>query len=261
LESRTVTEHPSFRNPQIAEALCEIHYTLAPGTPWRPTAPGAFFKELQSDYPELEPMPEQGVVLVFGPDGVPVQHLTPPRIKFKLKHGTRPFLLQISEQTLSLNVLPPYPGWSGFKSELAHRWPNFVKTVNPQAITRIGLRYINRIARRSADEKPSYWLKSSEYVAAITLKSGPGFLARSESRLDSHNRLLVTVAHDTSHHGGGIHGSLLLDLDRIIEKEIRTEWQEIEATIQALHDSVWEVFSAACGKNLEKLLKGEVKNA
>jgi uncharacterized protein (TIGR04255 family) len=255
-----VGEHPSYPNPQIAEALCEFHYTLAPAAAWKPAAPGALFKEFQSDYPELEPITEQGVTLIIPPDGVPVQQLNPPRIRFQLKHGTKPFLLQISEQILSLNALPPYPGWSSFKDELALRWPKFLELVKPHTITRVGLRYINRIARRSAEEKPIYWLKRCDYIPSITLGSGPGFVARSESRLDGENRLLVTVAHDRSSVATAAHGSLLLDIDRIVEKQIGNEWKAIDATLQTLHDEAWEVFNAACGENLEKLLKGEALN-
>jgi len=255
-----VAEHPSYPNPQIAEALCEIHYSLAPPAAWKPTIPGVLFKELQSDYPELEPITGQGVMLIIGPDGVPVQQLSPPLIRFKLKHGTKPFLLQISERTLSLNVLPPYPGWPSFKDELSLRWPKFLEVVKPDTITRIGLRYINRIPRRAAEEKPSYWLKSCDYIPAVTLKSGSGFLARSESRLDGENRLLVMVAHDKGSAGAGAHGSLLLDIDRIVEKQIGTEWKGIDATIKTLHDGAWEVFSAACGENLVRLLQGEKLN-
>lgn len=260
LEELAVAEHPSYPNPQIAEALCEIHYSLAPTATWKPTVPGALFKELQYDYPELEPMTGQGVMLVIGPDGVPVQQLSPPQVRFKLKHGTKPFLLQISERTLSLNVLPPYPGWPGFRDELALRWPKFLELVKPDTITRIGLRYINRIPRRATEESPSYWLKSCDYIPAVTLKSGSGFLARSESRLDRENRLLVTVAHDKGRGGTDTHGFLLLDIDRIAEKQIGTEWNDVDATIKTLHDGAWEVFSAACGENLERLLQGKKLN-
>jgi len=225
--------------------------------PWKATAPGALFKKLQPDYPEFEPVTEQGIAIVVGPDGIPQQQLTPSRVRFSLKHRSEPFLIQISDQILSINVLPPYPGWQAFKAELERRWPDFMETVTPHVISRIGLRYINRIARRSADESPNSWLRSNDYIAETALRSGPGFLGRTECRIDGQNRLLVTIAHDRHTTGGALHGALVLDIDRIVEREIAADWAAVEAEMWRLHDDVWKVFSSAKGDNLENLLRGE----
>ena len=55
--------HPSYPNPQIAEAVCEFRFSLQPGAPWQATSLGELFKVLHPTYPQLEPVTEQSVEL------------------------------------------------------------------------------------------------------------------------------------------------------------------------------------------------------
>jgi len=250
-------DHPNYRNPQVAEALCEIHYALAPEHPWKPTAPGDLFKRFQTDYPELEPISEQGVILSIGPDGAPIQQLVAPKLRFKLKHATEPYLIQISQQNFTFNALQPYPGWVKFRAEIAKRWPDLVDVVKPATVTRIGLRYINRIIRLSAQEKPAYWFNPSDYVATAALQSEAGFLNRMESRLSAENRVLVTLAHDQSTVDNAKYGAVLLDIDVIVEKEIPAHWPKIIEEMRQLNQRAWHVFDQLRGPNLDALLNKE----
>jgi uncharacterized protein (TIGR04255 family) len=250
-------KHPHYPNAQIAEALCEIHYALAPGQSWRPTAPGELFKRFQAEYPELEPITEHGVLLTIGADGVPTQQLAPPRLRFKLTHGSRPFMMQISEQTFTLNVLSPYPGWVAFNLELASRWPAVLDVIKPSKITRIGLRYINRIVRLSPAEKPEHWFRPSDYIATAALKSESRFLSRMETQLADSNRLLVTLAHDQNVDSVAKHGAALLDIDVITEKETAADWQALNLALVQLHDRAWDAFDMIRGPNLEIAMNRE----
>lgn len=254
-----MSKHPNYTYPQLVEVLCEIHYSISKENPWKPTAPGLLFKRVQADYPELEPINEQGIILTIGPDGVPTQQVAPPKIKFKLSHGTKPFLVQISPITFTLNALSPYPGWKQFKAELSARWADFVETVKPAAVTRVGLRYINRIKRLKTDETPGFWFTESPYIANAALQSGRGFLSRLETRIAPEDRLLVTLAHDQNPDPTAPQGTILLDIDRIVEKKFEPTWKALETETEKLHESAWDVFEQLRGPNLETLLtKGKV---
>ncbi|MEX0696451.1 MAG: TIGR04255 family protein [Dongiaceae bacterium] len=249
--------HPSYSNPQLVEAICDIHFKLSATDPWKPSKPGALFKAVQETYPEIEPITEQGVQLVFGPDSMPTQQLLPPRIRFKLRHRERPILLQISEQTFTINALKPYPGWEQVKGELAAVWPRILEIVKPEALTRIGMRYINRVLRRTADEPPSFWLQACDFIPTAVLRSGPGFLLRLESGSDTANRAMITLAHDRSDQKE-LHGALILDIDRITERQINPGWNDLDAAIETLHNEIWEIFRSARGPNLDALLAGKL---
>ena len=55
------SEHPTYPNPTIQEAVCEIHFRLPDGVEWKPALLGELFKHIQPDFPELEPVTQIGI--------------------------------------------------------------------------------------------------------------------------------------------------------------------------------------------------------
>ena len=177
------SDHPSYPNPIVAEAVCEIRYQPVSGRAWKPSLPGELFKRIQNTYPEMEPGTEMGVEFQFGPGGM-VQRLAPPRHRARFKHVSEPVLLQLAENLLVVNVLPRYPGWASMRRVVLEAWGLAKPILEPAEIVRIGLRFINRIEREFPEQKPGAWFRATEYLASAVLESLPGFLSRVESRLD-----------------------------------------------------------------------------
>jgi uncharacterized protein (TIGR04255 family) len=125
----------------------------------------------------------------------------------------------------------------------------------PTSITRVGMRYINRIARQRANEVPGRWIVPNEVIPEAILSSGPGFISRMEKRLNEHNRLLVTLAHDASLDSEPF-GSLIFDIDRVREEEIRPG--SLGSVVQQLHEDIWVVFESAKSPHYDRLLNQEV---
>lgn len=246
--------HPSYPNPTIAEALCEIHFDLAEGVEWKPSLPGEFFKRLQDDYPEMEPMQEMGVQLQAGPSGL-AQRILPSRTRFRYKHKTEPRLLQLAEKTFTLNVLPQYPGWDVMVEQLADTWKQASEVLAPERVNRIGLRYINRVPKESEGQTASDWFKATDYLTPAVLRSGRGGLSRVEVRLDNENRVVVTLG-DQGPSPTEESGGFILDIDRIVERYISVQVQEITAETDRLHEDVWAIFDSAKTEKLERFLQG-----
>jgi len=253
-----VGAHPTFKSPTILEALCEVHFRVSPEHPWTATKPGDFFQHVCTDYPTIEPIVEQAVQLTIGPDKMPRQEFLAPRLKFKFTHrdSAHPTLLQVSDSTFALNCLSPYPGWETMKAKLLSAWAIFREQAQPVEITRIGLRYINRVRRLSKDEQPSYWLRETELIPAAVLKSREGFSFRLELRLDDHNRLFTTIAHAMGPDTGEF-GALFFDVDRVVERGVTTHDNALDSAMETLHEDVWNVFVNAKNKNYDRLLNRE----
>jgi len=246
-------EHPTFPNPTIQEALCEIHFRLPAGVEWRSSLLGELFKRIQSEFPEIEPVTQMGIQLQVGPStGGPT--LLPPQQRMLYKHASRNLLLQLSADTLTVNVLPMYPGWTQMSKDVLNAWNQAREVIKPAGITRIGLRYINRIERTRPDESAGDWLASSDYIPKFALSSLPGFLSRLQARPDPQSRSIVTLG-DTTGPNQSI-SSIVFDIDCITEKEIAIDDGAIVAEINILHQAVWGVFSASMTSRLEQLLQG-----
>jgi uncharacterized protein (TIGR04255 family) len=250
----TNLDHPSYPFPTVAEALCEVHFQLSQGQAWKPSLPGVLFKGIQNEFPEMEPALELGVQLELGPQGV-AQKVLPPRQRTRFKHATRPLLLQLGENVFTVNLLPKYPGWDTMREDVLKAWKQAQETLQPAKVTRIGLRYINRIERESQEDRPANWLKPTDYIPPGVLTSEPGFLSRVEARLDNENRIIVTLGFQPEGH----HGAIVLDIDRIVEKELPPDVDALGGEMNRLHEDVWYAFNSAKGEKLERLLVGGKK--
>jgi len=255
VKSSNTVQHPSYPNPTIVEALCEIHFQLPEGVSWKPSLPGELFKQIQNDYPEMEPVVEVGVQFEWSPEKFG-QSLLPPRQRTRYKHASRPLLLQLSENMFTVNSLSKYPGWKTMRLDVENAWSQAKQVLKPAHITRVGLRYINRIERTTANEPPGEWLQASDFIPAGILSSKGSFLSRVESHLKENHRLIVTVA-EIQPEDPAANRPIVLDIDRILENQHLANDAILLNEIDALHEHVWEVFDAAKTPRLAKLLKGE----
>lgn len=252
----TKIPHPSYSNPTIVEAVCEMHFRLPPEKPWKASLPGEFFKRIQDEYPEMEPLQEMGLEFEFGPLGLG-QKFLPPRPRMRFKHASRPLLVQLAENVLTVNVLAPYPGWNTVSRDVLDVWRRAREVLEPLTITQVGLRYINRIERRSANDHPGNWFRANDYIAPGVLCSTTGFLSRVEVHLDAENRIIVTLGDPPAATAGG-YGAIIFDIDRILERELLPERDALSSEMNRLHEDVWHVFTSAKGDKLERLLKGRL---
>ncbi|MDI9548459.1 MAG: TIGR04255 family protein [Chloroflexota bacterium] len=226
--------HPTYPNPTIREALCEIHFRLPEGQSWQPALFSRFFRRIESEFPVMEPVTEAGFQLQLHSGRA---EFAPPRSRMRYRHADRPLLLQVSDSILTVNMLPPYTGWQQLHSDIDHAWAWADEVFQPAGITRIGLRYIN-IIPQLAEEPAGDWLAPNDFVAAAALASLPGFLSRAEVRYSAQTRTIVTVAGaadaDSSH--------FLLDIDCITEQP-NDDLLPLDPTLTELHDRVWSVFA------------------
>jgi len=246
--------HPSFKNPSITEAVCEIHFRLADDEHWSHSLFGEFFKRIQDEYPSMEPGTEVGLEIEVGPHGFG-QKVLPPRQKMRFRHADRPLVIQLAQGILTINVMKPYPGWHRMQEDVIGAWTKARETFRPSAITRVGLRYINRIEREDPEEAAQEWLRPGEYLPPGVLRSNRGFFLRVEAHLDPSNRLIVTLGDDRSASAGD-HGAIVFDIDRIVNEEVSTTADALRGKTTALHEDVWQVFSESLTDRLRQRLEG-----
>ena len=245
-----MSDHPTYPNPTIREALCEIHFVLPAEREWSSKIFGQFFKEVQDEFPQLEPSHQDASIkLQAGPEGV-MHQLVPPRQRMRYINPDTNLLIQLSEGIFTVNVLPVYPGWAFMRDNMLRLWEKANKLLTPINISRIGLRYINFIPRKTLDEKPGDWLQQSSYIPGMVLSSLPGFLSRTEVKVSVERRLIVTLAEST-----GQPPPIVFDIDCIVEKDIPVCNDLIINELESLHDTEWDIFKSSINQRLEALLQ------
>lgn len=248
-------EHPTYPNPTIIESVCDIHFRLSQGQLWKSSLAGELFKHIQNEYPEMEPVLEMGLQLEFGPTGAATQIL-PQSQKFRFKHKDRPIVLQLAENSFSVSILPPYQGWNEMRGDILAAWKQTIDILNPEAINRVGLRYINRFTIETSEDRLGEWLQANYYIPESVLNSKPGFFLREQVRLDIENVLIITLG-DTKTDLNKGYGAVVFDIDRIVEKDMPLEQTVFQEVLEQLHADVWNVFSSSKGEKLESLLRGK----
>ena len=167
--------HPSYPNPVIAEAPCELHVRGDDrGDAWPTDLVSDFHRILQPDYARLETLSDLDLeVALTGAERN--RRILAPRTRFRFHHTERGLLVHLAPGIVSVNVLAPYPGWASFRREILAIWARTVEVIHPSSVVRIGLRYINRIPKSSVEDTPAAWLRPTGFLPKGALRYASAF--------------------------------------------------------------------------------------
>lgn len=241
--------HPTFVNPTIQEAICELHFRLSGDQRWKPDYPAIYFQAIQGEFPNFEPVAHTAMQMRIGVDGIE-QSLTS-QVRTRYRHGMRSMLLQLSDNLLVINELRPYVGWRQMQADVLAAWHALRSTIPVASIERIGLRYINRVLRSEPEESPSLWLRPGPFVPAAVLSFSTTFSSRVAASLNASSRAIVQVS--TIDEDPLI---FMFDIDCILEREIDLEEQALVAALDELHSAVWDIFDNARTDHFTTYLQG-----
>lgn len=204
------TSRRKYKNPPIVEALCEFRFE--PSEEWNLTVPGLIFQELKHVY-DGKPRQRQAVeagIQVGGP-GISVRQGIA-AVQLPDKKNSK--LLSVGPDVLSVHVMQPYPNWEGFKPLIEEGLSKYVDVTKPKGITRIGVRYVNRIVVKSGTVDPSELFTVFPGVPDEGTQNLEGFISRVEISYEGNPfRLIRTFA--TAQADAEDSRAFLLDLDAI----------------------------------------------
>ena len=140
-----MVETTRFPNAPITEALLDIRVTLPAETDLAKLA--TFHDAIKQQYPSKQerlawrghveiktsPVPEVSQSATGGPDGY----------LFTSVDGRQ--VVQARLDGFTFSRLKPYDKWESLRDEAKELWQHYVKIASPETVTRVALRYINRI--------------------------------------------------------------------------------------------------------------------
>ena len=206
-------EPRKYRNPPIEEAVCDLQF--APGIEWDPTLPGRMYGELKDVYgekPRLQQLVEAQVQGGIEGQSISMSHkVAKQRVQFLGEDGTR--IVGVGADQLSVHMLRPYKGWESFRPQIDEALNAYSRVAEPEGITRIGLRYINKITIKTPhDDLSPYFSIPPRFPEIDSATRLLAFFNRKEAAFaDRPIRIVVTFADMESSPSP----SYLLDLDII----------------------------------------------
>jgi uncharacterized protein (TIGR04255 family) len=243
------------KNPPIEEALCEFTFaSVVPSAPFDLTLSGRLqLNRLMDEYKgQVRTQNLQTIVMNENAPNIGIQNALF-RIQLPTSDGTR--LISLGQNTLAISVLRPYEGWENFKPRIDKALQAYWETKSPVSVTRIGLRYINRIITPGLAKEHNRFLVGASARDANIGANLTNFTRREEYIEENGTKILVTqstlqpVSPDTTEY--------LLDIDTVWDSESIGDHTRIMATAEQLHDTEGAAFEALITDEARRLFDAD----
>ncbi|MEQ8455544.1 MAG: TIGR04255 family protein [Sandaracinaceae bacterium] len=131
---------PHLETPPIVEALIDIQVEAEPDL----DALRGLHAGLKTDYPHLLEGRQEHVTVRRDGAATQFDHLQRQR-GFAVASANHERLVQFRDDGFTFNWLGPYESWVSLRDEARRTFAVYFDVIGPQAISRIGVRYVNRI--------------------------------------------------------------------------------------------------------------------
>jgi uncharacterized protein (TIGR04255 family) len=134
---------PVFRNAPVVEALLDIRADLPPST----TLPvlASFHDHISAEYPARGEKHEWSGGLKVSAGAAEIIPPTGGTAGYLFKSADSKQIVQARLDGFTFNKLKPYKDWETFSQEATRLWELYRQIAKPMQVTRLALRYINKI--------------------------------------------------------------------------------------------------------------------
>jgi uncharacterized protein (TIGR04255 family) len=238
------------RSPLI-EAVCEFRFV--PADPWDWTIPGLVWQKLAADYPRKQAKPFlEGAGAM--PD-LPLDLRGVSRLQFLSESGDR--MVQIGSDLLAVNALKPYPGWVTFRDHVLTGLSAYCGVAMPSGLTRIGLRYINRVEVEGPEVDLSRYVRAAPAMPQGLEATVRGFLSISDLDVDGGQRQLRFQLGSAQPERPDT-AAFAFDLDMASRDDSAPKLDGVEAWLDRSHELVELAFDATFTDEAHRELFREV---
>ena len=242
-----------YARPPIVEAVLDIRCGYAASTSAEVFA--KFLAAHQAAFPEPKDVHSYVAEVTMRPGGAS------PETAGKATHdgqmatsSDRLEVVRATKQGFRFSRLTPYAGWEAFESRAKQLWASFRALTNPDKITRLGIRTVNRL------DLPMPFGDFSDYFQTYPLV-GPqlpqelhGFLMRFQSAYaDIEGKLLFTQTAVPSDKQG--HVAIILDIDLFREDNVPQDDESLWTLLSVMRDRKDEAFEACITDKSRELFK------
>ncbi len=214
----------------ITEALIDIRVRLPEGTHIQGLSP--FRDEVRADYPTCRERRRGHVQLVFPktePPTIQVESNTPDGYLLTSADGRE--VVQVRLDGFTFSRLKPYQTWNQLRDAARALWNSYCRIAKPTLITRVAVRYINRLELPLPLSDFREWICIFPEIASTLPQGLAGFFLRVSIPFDKPRGFVnLTQAIEPGEHGR--HVPLIFDIDTFLPDEFdpRDEavWERFE---------------------------------
>lgn len=242
-----------YERPPITEAVIEIRFA-APPIDAADLEKAS--KNLASFYPQQQSLKNVGVEV-----GIPAASNDRPTTQIREQFGHRLSSTDLSEilllwpWALMVSQLAPYPGWDSFFGRFVRDWTAWKKVAGFRRLTRVGVRFINRIDVPIANgiiEESEYLNVYPKLPDALGPVTAYGVQVQSPLHDIGCNLTINSAAVPSPLLG---HGSFVLDLDIAMEVSAPQSDESLYQLLNLIRVKKNEVFEACVTNKAKELFQ------
>lgn len=241
---------PKYKKSPIVEALCEFQFLS--DQKWDITYSGIIYEKIKNQFPQKKQI--SGFQSDFLQKQGRIEHNVKFAPKIQFQRSDKSALIQLSENTISINHFQPYPIWHKFKALILENFNIYCEVVKPTSLRRIGLRYINKVEFNIDSFKLPDYFKFYPIEPDDFKYDRDSFTCRSEyPDKNKINRLIIAVGSIFSQAQNSI--AILLDLDYIMSKSDTVTLDDTENWLERAHSIIEKTFESCITDKYRDLIK------
>jgi uncharacterized protein (TIGR04255 family) len=242
-----------YARPPIKEAVCEFRFE--PRGPWDLAAPGLLSELLKRDFPQRRQGRGVETELVRAQDTLQQRINVADVLRLVKDDGSAS--VQISPHRLGVSQLPPYPGWSSFLPAIQLALSAYRRIVEPEAVARVGLRYINEVVLHGARTDPESYFDFYPFLGEKLPQDYLSCMAGAVLPFEDNRDLLRLQLVGTP---GGEQDTALftIDLDYFLNRAHAVDLEAVPAWLTQAHKRVEDAFEGLLKEPVRRIFRGEV---
>lgn len=242
----------TYTRPPVTEAVIDVRVQYDEGRDIDALRPLA--DSLRASYPTQQPTRVVGMAFEAKDEAIQQRPTVHKAVGWKLVSADSSRILQIEKRMFAYSHLPPYSNWRQFSSEGRELFAKYVDVWRPAMVTRIAVRYINRIVfpfGRIALE--DYFAVRPEFPDSLGPMGGVVLQLQvfPDGRLDD-LPALITMASQPSE---GEEVVFVLDIDVYREKEMELDVDAVFSELERARMTKNRIFEACLTERAKDMFR------
>jgi uncharacterized protein (TIGR04255 family) len=241
-----------FANAPITEALLDIRATLPSGVTLGTLA--TFQAGLESRFPNRRERRAWEGMVQLGPGGAVETRqkaMGPDGYLFTSADGRQ--IVQARLDGFTFNRLRPYVSWEALRDEAREHWDRYRQVARPEGVSRIALRYINRVDIPLAAADFKQYIRTAPEIAPGLPQGLAGFLMRLVVPMERFEATAIMT--ETMEAPKDDRLPFILDIDVVMEKSFSPDGGEMWQAFERLRDCKNTVFFESVTKAAKELFR------
>jgi uncharacterized protein (TIGR04255 family) len=229
IDPRLITHR--YKNPPVVEALVDIHVRVGQSVPIETLR---LIRSGEEDrYPTEQHFIARSITVDVATGATTESHQEPKGYRFI--SATQQEIVQARTDGFAFSRLPPYTGWDQWKPEAERLWQKYVELTNPVAVTRVAVRYVNRIDIEFPAEPLRNYLTTYPHLGEKLPQQVGHFVMQVSLPQADMPGVTFNISQGRLLNPSDQRASILLDLDLFRVGDISPRSSELWSWLETLH--------------------------